>query len=207
MFHPSTSGTLSPFPPATGRSPSCFPQTTGALRQALMHACACIVVRESELVLPVVLLYFTTREHCRLSLLTSSPGTVMLFCSVATVCSNFNDPKTVRPFFLRSCNNPFSTFLIYPSYPLPTPPSPSELLPLPVLCCPLCQPSIREGYEGSALLRGLSPRWILNLQRQTLMVKGEPARSQMNPLQAGRHTDWLSLKKHHLCVPTGGGCN
>ena len=94
-------------------------------------------------------------------------------------------------------NNPFST----------PPPLPSPLPPVHELRCPLCQPSIREGYEGSALLRGSSPRWILRLPPQPLMVKGEPARSQMDPLQAGRHTDWLSLKKHHLCVPTGGGCN
>lgn len=76
-----------------------------------------------------------------------------------------------------------------------------------LLCCPLCQPTIRGGYEGSVLLRGSSPRWILRLLRQPLMVKSELARSQMDPPQAGRHTDWLSLKKHHLCVPTGGECN
>lgn len=91
--------------------------------------------------------------------------------------------------------------------PPPHLPFPNEPLSHHALRCPLCQPSIRKGYEGSALLRGSSPRWILRFPRQPLMVKGELARSLMDPLQAGRHTDWLSLKKHHLCVPTGGGCN
>lgn len=91
--------------------------------------------------------------------------------------------------------------------PPPHLPFPNEPLSHHALRCPLCQPSIRKGYKGSALLRGSSPRWILRFPRQPLMVKGELARSLMDPLQAGRHTDWLSLKKHHLCVPTGGGCN
>ncbi|XP_039988159.1 G1/S-specific cyclin-D2a [Xiphias gladius] len=43
--------------------------------------------------------------------------------------------------------------------------------------------NVLEGYEGSALLRGSSPRWILRLLPWPLMLKGELARSQMDPLQ------------------------
>lgn len=64
-----------------------------------------------------------------------------------------------------------------------------------LLCCPLCQPTIRGGYEGSALLRVSSPRWILRLLRQPLMVKSELARSPMDPLQAGRQAHRLALVK------------
>lgn len=65
-----------------------------------------------------------------------------------------------------------------------------------LLCCPLCQPTIRGGYEGSVLLRGSSPRWILRFLRQPLMVKSELARSQMDPLQAGRQAPRLALVKN-----------
>lgn len=89
-------------------------------------------------------------------------------------------------------------------YPPPHLPLPDDLLSVRALS-PLS--TLHQGYEGSVPLRGSSPRWILRLPWRPLMVKGEPARSQMDPLQAGRHTDWLSLEKHHLCVPTGGGYN
>ncbi len=132
------------------------------------------------------------------SLICSVTSSLLLLLNIFHDCHRCSSPKKVS----------LTTHLAHHSlYLPPLLPLLSELLSLHALRCPLCQPSIREGYEGSALLRGSSPRWILRLPRRPLMVKGEPAGSQMDPLQAGRHTDWLSLKKHHLCVPTGGGCN
>lgn len=161
-------------------------------RQRVMHVCVCVRVCRAEskpLCFSCILVFHHQRALLTLNQL-----------------RNFHISLLFRNIFKGWLFLSFSNTLA--NNPLDTPsPLPSPSPPLHELRCPLCQPSIREGYEGSALLRGSSPRWILRLPPRPLMVKGEPARSQMDPLQAGRHTDWLSLKKHHLCVPTGGGCN
>lgn len=178
----------------------CSHEAVSVMLYTCVSVCVCVALKA-----PVVLQCLTSREQCWLSVYSLTGAVISVCLQSVTISSDFNDR--------RCCSSPcnrlrlllttHSALLTQP----PSAPHPSELFCVPALPCPLCQPSIREGYEGSALPRGSSPRWILRLLPRPLMVKGEPAGSQMDPLQAGRHTDWLSLKKHHLCVPTGGGCN